>query len=73
MGEHPLTFTQRVDVVLIQQLADERRDIHPEGGHRPSSSDCAVAEDGGVLFVTGISTREVHPESPPLLVTLTSG
>jgi hypothetical protein len=35
LGEHADAFAQRVDVVLLEQLADERRDIHP--GEWPSS------------------------------------
>src|SRR5918994_148174 len=64
-GEHPDTFTQRVDVVLLEQLADERRDVHPGGGHRPSSSDSAVVEDGGGPLRHG----DFHPGSPPRIPT----
>src|SRR5437867_1724107 len=62
---------QRVDVVLLEQLADERRDVHPGGGHRPSSSGRQPAMRMAVAFyVTGISTPEVHPKFPPLPGTL---
>lgn len=57
----------RIDIVLFEQLADEPRDVHAWGGHRPSSSGlthtCAD-EDGGGLLRHGIST-----ESPPRIST----
>src|SRR5439155_14087914 len=74
LRKHPNTFTKRVDVVLLEQLADERRDVHPWGGHRPSSSGRQPAMRMAVAFyVTGISTPELHPKFPPLLGTLTCG
>ncbi len=61
LGEHPNAITQQIHVVFFEQLADERRDVHPGGGHRPSSSDCPVVEDGGGLLRHG----DFHPRSPP--------
>jgi hypothetical protein len=41
-------------------------------GHRPSSSDSAVVEDGGgPLTSQGFPPRKVHPELPPRPGTLT--
>ena len=65
LGEHPNAFTQQIDVVFLEQLADERRDVHPGGGHRPSSSDSPVVEDGGGLLRHG----DFHPGSPPRIPT----
>jgi len=71
LRKHPDAFTQQIHVVPVEKLADERRDVHPWGGHRPSSSDCAVVEDGGGPLRHGVSTPDLHRESPPLLGTLT--
>ena len=73
LGEHPDAFTQQIHVVFLEQLADERRDVHPGGGHRPSSLTVLSMRMAVAIYVTGISTPELHLESPPLLGTLTTG
>ncbi len=67
LGEHPDAFSERIDVVLLEQLADERRDVHAGRGHRPSSSDRfrLVDEDGGGHLRHG----DFHPGSPPRMST----
>jgi hypothetical protein len=56
---------------VLKQLADERRDVNPLCGHRPSSGFFVVAMRMTVAFyVRGISTSEVHPEFPPRAGTL---
>lgn len=40
-----------------RRRAEKALDVHPGGGHRPSSSDSAVVEDGGGLLRHG----DFHP------------
>jgi hypothetical protein len=38
LGEHPNTFSEHIPILLLEQLANERRQIHPSLGHRRSTS-----------------------------------
>ena len=62
LGQDPDPFAEQVDVVFLEQLAHERCDVHPLGGHRPSSSGffTVVDEDGGGLLLHG----DFHPRIP---------
>jgi hypothetical protein len=44
LGEHPDTFTQRVDVVLLEELADERRDVHAGRGELKAAERALAAK-----------------------------
>ncbi len=72
LGEHPNAFTKRIDVVVLEQLPTN--DVMSMLGMAivPPHQTVLSLRMAVAVYVTGISTPEVHPEFPPLLGTLTA-